>query len=275
MSTWPALHTLARRAPSKKPRIAVVLGSGWGGLTDHLQDAVQITYSELPDFPQATVAGHSGVLWLGRLGKHDVAVMSGRKHGYESGEVDGMKTPLLVLQALGCEVLVQTNAAGSLRADLPPQSLMVINDHINLPQRSPLVGESGTGRFVGMVDAYDPNLRQLAHRVATDQGVALQEGVYIWAFGPQFETPAEIRFFRQIGGDAVGMSTVPETILARHAGMRVLALSLITNMGAGLSNEQLSHAHTLEQASSASATASAFLAALIAQIELPPAKASP
>jgi purine-nucleoside phosphorylase len=172
-------------------------------------------------------------------------------------------------------VLVQTNAAGSLRADLPPQSLMVINDHINLPQRSPLVGESGTGRFVGMVDAYDPSLRQLAHRVATDQGVALQEGVYIWAFGPQFETPAEIRFFRQIGGDAVGMSTVPETILARHAGMRVLALSLITNMGAGLSNEQLSHAHTLEQASSASATASAFLAALIAQIELPPAKASP
>ncbi len=275
MSKHIALEALARLAPIKRPRIAVVLGSGWGGLTQYLQDAVQIPYSELAGFPQATVAGHSGVLWLGRLGEHDVAVMSGRKHGYETGKVDGMKTPLQVLQALGCEVLVQTNAAGSLRQDLPPQSLMVINDHINLPQRSPLVGESGTERFVGMVDAYDPSLRQLAHRVATAQGVALQEGVYVWAFGPQFETPAEISFFRQIGGDAVGMSTVPETILARHAGMRVLALSLITNMGAGLSNEQLSHAHTLAQASSASATASAFLAALIAHIELSAAKASP
>ena len=272
MSIQPAMDALAQIAPLKRPRIAVVLGSGWGDLTHHLKNAVQIPYSELPGFPQATVAGHSGILWLGRLGEHEVAVMSGRKHGYETGEVDGMKTPLQVLQALGCEVLVQTNAAGSLRQDLPPQSLMVINDHINLPQRSPLVGESGTDRFVGMVDAYDPSLRQLAHRVAKEQGVVLQEGVYVWAFGPQFETPAEIRYFRQIGGDAVGMSTVPETILARHGGMRVLALSLITNMGAGLSHEQLSHAHTLAQASCASATASAYLAALVAHIELTPAK---
>ena len=271
MNTALALDALARLAPTKRARVAVVLGSGWGELTQHLHNAVQIPYSELAGFPKASVAGHSGVLWLGQLGEHDVAVMSGRKHGYETGEVDGMKTPLRVLQALGCEVLVQTNAAGSLRHDLPPQSLMVISDHINLPQRSPLVGESGSERFVGMLDAYDPALRQLAHRVAKDQGAALQEGVYVWAFGPQFETPAEIRYFRQIGGDAVGMSTVPETILARHAGLRVLALSLITNMGAGLSQEQLSHAHTLAQASSASASASAFLAALIARIDLPPA----
>lgn len=274
MNTPLALTALARLAPLHRPRIAVVLGSGWGGLTQHVKDAVQIPYSELPGFPQATVAGHSGMLWLGRLGETQVAVMSGRKHGYETGAVDGMKTPLQVLQALGCEVLVQTNAAGSLRQDLSPQSLMVINDHLNLPQRSPLVGEGGTERFVGMVDAYDPRLRELAHQVAKEQGVALQEGVYVWAFGPQFETPAEIRYFRQIGGDAVGMSTVPETILARHGGMRVLALSLITNMGAGLSQEQLSHAHTLAQASQASATASAFLAAVIAHIELPPTKAS-
>lgn len=273
MNTPLALEALARLAPFTHPRIAVVLGSGWGGLTEHLQNAVQIPYSALPGFPQATVAGHSGVLWLGQLGEHEVAVMSGRKHGYETGEVDGMKTPLKVLKALGCEVLVQTNAAGSMRHDLPPQSLMVINDHINLPQRSPLVGESGTERFVSMVDAYDPSLRQLALQVAKAQGVALQEGVYVWAFGPQFETPAEIRYFRQIGGDVVGMSTVPETILARHGGMRVLALSLITNMGAGMSQEQLSHAHTLAQASSASATASAYLAALIAHIELIPTKA--
>ncbi len=275
MSTQPALDTLRRLAPLRRPRIAVVLGSGWGGLTDHIQNAVQIPYSDLPGFPQATVAGHSGILWLGRLGEHEVAVMSGRKHGYETGDVDGMRTPLQVLQALGCDILVQTNAAGSLRHDLPPQSLMVINDHINLPQRSPLVGERGSDRFVGMMDAYDPSLRQLAHDVAKEQGVTLHEGVYVWAFGPQFETPAEIRFFRQIGGDAVGMSTVPETILARHAGMRVLALSLITNMGAGLSQEQLSHAHTLAQASEASATASAFLAALIAHIDPSPAMECP
>lgn len=272
MTTQATLDALAHLVPLARPRIAVVLGSGWGGLTQHLRNSVQIPYSELPGFPQATVAGHSGVLWLGQLGEHDVAVMSGRQHGYECGQVDGMKTPLQVLQALGCNVLVQTNAAGSLRHDLPPQSLMVICDHINLPQRSPLVGENGSERFVGMVDAYAPCLRQLAHRVAKDQGITLQEGVYVWAFGPQFETPAEIRYFRQIGGDAVGMSTVPETILARHANMRVVALSLITNMGAGLSPEQLSHAHTLAQANSASATASAFLAALIARIKLTPEK---
>ena len=266
MNTALALGALARLAPTQRARIAVVLGSGWGGLTQHLQNAVQIPYSALPGFPQASVAGHSGMLWLGQLGEHDVAVMSGRKHGYETGEVDGMKTPLRVLQALGCEVLVQTNAAGSLRHDLPPQSLMVISDHINLPQRSPLVGENGSERFVGMLDAYDPALRQLAHHVAKDQGVALQEGVYVWAFGPQFETPAEIRYFRQMGGDAVGMSTVPETILARHAGLRVLALSLITNMGAGLSQEQLSHAHTLAQAQLGSLAASRLLADIVSSL---------
>jgi purine-nucleoside phosphorylase len=248
--------------------VAVVLGSGWGGLTQHIEDAVCIAYSDLDGFPQATVAGHSGELWLGRIGSQPVAVMSGRKHGYETGAVDGMKTPLRVLHALGCEVLVQTNAAGSLRTTMPPQSLMVITDHINFPQRSPLIDETGSARFVGMVDAYDPALRATALRVAQARGTHLHEGVYAWAFGPQFETPAEIRMFAQLGADAVGMSTVPETILARHAGMRVLALSLITNMGAGLSTETLSHAHTLEQAQAASVSASALLAAIVGGLEL-------
>jgi len=274
-SVLPALHTIDRLAPKAHPRIAVVLGSGWGGLTAHVQDAVRIPYANLEGFPQATVAGHSGELWLGHIGAHPVAVMSGRKHGYETGAVDGMRIPLQVLQALGCEVLVQTNAAGSLRADMPPQSLMVLNDHLNLPQRSPLVGESGSERFVSMVDAYDPALRAQALALAAQRGVSLHEGVYAWAFGPQFETPAEIRMMARLGADAVGMSTVPETILARHAGLRVLALSLITNMGAGLSTEHLSHAHTLSQAQAASDLASGVLAAIIGGLELNPTPSSP
>lgn len=265
----PALQALQTLAPRARPRVAVVLGSGWGGVTTHVQDALRIPYARLEGFPQATVAGHSGELWLGRIGAHEVAVMSGRKHGYETGAVDGMKIPLRVLQALGCEVLVQTNAAGSLRADMPAQSLMLLNDHINLPQRSPLVGESGSERFVSMVDAYDPALRAQALSIATQGGITLHQGVYAWAFGPQFETPAEIRMLARLGADAVGMSTVPETILARHAGLRVLALSLITNMGAGLSSERLSHAHTLSQAQAGSAVASSVLAAILGGLQLP------
>lgn len=263
-----ALQSIEQLAPQVKARIAVVLGSGWGGLTAHIQDAVRIPYANLAGFPKATVAGHSGELWLGHIGSHQVAVMSGRKHGYETGAVDGMKTPLRVLQALGCELLVQTNAAGSLRADMPAQSLMVLSDHLNLPQRSPLIGETGSERFVSMLDAYDPALRARAMRIAAERGVSLHEGVYAWAFGPQFETPAEIRMLIKLGADAVGMSTVPETILARHAGLRVLALSLITNMGAGLSEEHLSHAHTLSQAQVGGHVASSTLAAIIAGIEL-------
>ena len=177
-----------------------------------------------------------------------------------------MKVPLRALHALGCEILVQTNAAGSLDERMPAGSLMVLTDHINLPQRSPLVGENGSDRFVNMVDAYDPQLREVALRVARREGVELHEGVYVWCLGPQFETPAEIRMYRGLGARAVGMSTVPETILARRAGMRVLALSLMTNMAAGLSDEVLSHAHTLEQAGRVNAAATRFLADVIKEI---------
>ncbi|MGQ0709434.1 MAG: purine-nucleoside phosphorylase [Rhodoferax sp.] len=263
-----ALDLIRQRAPGFTPRVAVVLGSGWGGLTAHIQNAVRIPYAELEGFPQATVAGHSGELWLGHLGTQPVAVMSGRKHGYETGAVDGMKQPLRTLHALGCQVLVQTNAAGSVRSHIPPQSLMLVTDHLNLPQRSPLVGESGSERFVGLADAYDPALHTQALAIASALGQPLHQGVYAWFFGPHFETPAEIRMAQVLGADAVGMSTVPETILARHAGMRVLALSLITNMGAGLSSEALSHAHTLEQAQAASQRASTLLAAIVAQLQL-------
>ncbi|MGB4362118.1 MAG: purine-nucleoside phosphorylase [Rhodoferax sp.] len=263
------IDTIRQRAPHLQPRIAVVLGSGWGGLTEHLTGATQIPYTELAGFPQPGVAGHGGSLWLGQLGAQTVAVLSGRQHGYETGAVDGMAVPLHVLKDLGCHTLVQTNAAGSLRPDMPPQSLMLLSDHLNLPQRSPLVGLGGSERFVNMVDAYDPALRAHAHRVAQAQGTALFEGVYAWALGPQFETPAEIRMLRLLGADAVGMSTVPETILARHLGLRVLALSFITNLGAGMSAEHLSHTHTLQQAQLGSAAASRLLADIVAEMDHP------
>ena len=262
-----ALDIISRRAPHCQPRVAVVLGSGWGGLTEHLTDAVQIPYAELAGFPQPDVAGHSATLWLGQLGAQPVAVMSGRQHAYETGAVDGMHLPLQVLKTLGCHTLVQTNAAGSLRQDMPAQSLMLITDHLNLPQRSPLVGVSGSQRFVNMVGAYDLALNHLAAKTAHAYGTTLFEGVYAWFMGPQFETPAEIRMARLLGADAVGMSTVPETILARYLGLRVLALSYITNLGAGLSDEHLSHAHTLQQAQQGSAAASRLLAAIIANLD--------
>lgn len=261
-----ALDTITQRAGQLQPRIAVVLGSGWGGLTEHILEAVQIPYTELAGFPQPTVAGHSGTLWLGRIGAQPVAVMSGRKHGYETGAVDGMALPLQVLKNLGCHTLVQTNAAGSVRPDMPPQSLMLVSDHLNLPQRSPLVGVAGNDRFVNMVNAYDSELNRLAAQVAKGLGATLFEGVYAWFLGPQFETPAEIRMAQRLGADAVGMSTVPETILARHLGMRVLALSMITNFGAGMSAEHLSHAHTLSQAQEGGAGASRLLAEIIAAL---------
>ncbi len=261
------LETIRSHAPAARPRIAVVLGSGWDGLAAALGDVVRIPYAALDGFPRAGVQGHAGELCLGRLGRHEVAVMCGRQHAYETGDVLGMKAAIGTLRALGCDVLVQTNAAGSLRTDVAPGGLMVLTDHLNLPQRSPLIGEPGPTRFVDMTDAYDPALRATAHAVARRSGVVLHDGVYAWTLGPQFETPAEIRMVRGFGADAVGMSTVPETILARHAGLRVLAFSLLTNMAAGLSTESLSHAHTLAQARAASAVASRLLADVIRELD--------
>lgn len=261
-----ALDVLRQRLPQARPRLALVLGSGWADVTRHIENPVRISYTDLPGFPQPSVQGHASDLVWGRLGGHEVVVLTGRKHTYETGHADGMKLPLRTLRQWGCEVLLQTNAAGSLRADMPPGSLMVLTDHINFSQCSPLVGEGGSERFVSMLNAYDADLRALALACAAQRGQPLHQGVYVWCVGPQFETPAEIRLYAQLGADAVGMSTVPETIIARHAGMRVLALSLITNMGAGLSDEALSHAHTLSQAAAASAQACGLLCAVLAAL---------
>ena len=245
------------------PEVAVTLGSGWGGVTQHVLECQSIPYSELPAFEPTGVEGHAGALLIGRMGSQRVALLAGRRHTYENNDCAGMAGAIRSLAAWGVKVLVQTNAAGSLRPHMPPGSLMLIADHINAPQRSPLVGETGNGRFVDMGAAYDAELRLQAAQVAQAASIALPEGTYLWALGPQFETPAEIRMFAAWGADAVGMSTVPETILARHAGLRVLGLSLITNMAAGLGTESLTHGATLEQARVSGAYASQFLADLV------------
>jgi purine-nucleoside phosphorylase len=254
---------IASRAGALQPRVAVVLGSGWGGVMDAVGDAVDIAYSDLPAFPAVGVAGHAGLLRLGSLGGSPVAVLAGRQHTYEHGHADAMKGAIRTLAALGVQQLVLTNAAGSLLPAMGPGSLMLLNDHLNMVQRTPLHGEPGSARFVDLRDAYDPALRSTAHRVAAGLGQPLHEGVYAWMLGPQFETPAEIRMLRLLGADAVGMSTVPETILARHAGLRVLALSLITNLAAGLDAEPLSHAQTLAAAQAAGGRAARLLEALV------------
>ncbi|MCZ8111088.1 MAG: purine-nucleoside phosphorylase [Betaproteobacteria bacterium] len=259
---------LRARLGERRPRIAVLLGSGWGPFADAVTDAVAVPYAALPAFPRLAIGGHAGLLTAGRIGQQDVLVLAGRKHTYETGEADGMKGVIRTLAALGVELLVQTNAAGSLDHAMPPGTVMLVEDHLNLVQRSPLVGEPGDGRFVDMGTAYDATLRLQAQAAAVAAtGHALPVGVYAWVLGPQFETPAEIRMLQRLGAQAVGMSTVPETILARHAGLKVLALSLMTNMAAGLSAETLSHGHTMATAQAASERAVSLLAAVVQGLE--------
>ena len=256
------------RIGKRTPQIAVLLGSGWSAIADAVQASIDIPYRELPAFPVLGVGGHAGVLRAGTLGGREVLVLSGRKHAYEAGDVDGMKGVVRTLAAVGCRVLLQTNAAGSLDVRMQPGELMLISDHLNLVQRSPLFHEAGDSRFVGMAGAYDPALRAAALNAAQGLGMTLHEGIYAWLMGPQFETPAEIRMLQGFGAQAVGMSTVPETILARHAGLRVLALSMLTNMAAGLSDESLSHAHTLDTARGAGPAAAKLVEAIVSQMEV-------
>lgn len=236
---------IARAAPGFQPKVAIVLGSGLGGFAADVKPIASIAYGDLPGFPQTTVGSHAGKLVLGHVGPTPVAVLQGRAHYYERGRADEMKGAIDTLAGIGCETLLQTNAAGSLRLDMPPGSAMAITDHINFTGSNPLFGESGDGRFVDMVDAYDPKLVAQMLAVAKSANILCHDGIYIWFSGPSFETPAEIRAARVLGADAVGMSTVPETILARRAGLRVAALSLMTNYAAGLSRDKLGHVQTL------------------------------
>lgn len=244
MSDLNALVDLIQSHAGDEPiAIGLILGSGLG----HLAEAVEgtaIDYADLPGFPHAGVSGHNPKLVIGDLEGTRVAVFGGRAHYYESGRGDAMRLPLEVLRALGAEALIATNAAGSMRTDIQPGDLMLLNDHINFSGLNPLIGEPSDRRFVPMKDAYDPEIRAALAQAAQDEGITLAEGVYAWYSGPSFETPAEIRAIRILGADAVGMSTVPEVILARFLGLKAAAISTVTNMAAGLSNEAISHEHT-------------------------------
>jgi purine-nucleoside phosphorylase len=244
MSKSADLAALIREKTGAAPvRVGLILGSGLGHIAGAV-DGVAIPYSELPGFPHAGVSGHVPQLVIGSLEGVRVAVFGGRSHYYEQGKPDAMRLPLEVLKELGAEIMVATNAAGSMRPDMPTGSVMALNDHINFSGLNPLIGEPSDARFVPMTEAYDPKLRAGLTAAAKAAGVEMAEGVYAWYSGPSFETPAEIRAIRGMGADAVGMSTVPEVILARFLGLRVAAASVITNMAAGMSTESISHEHT-------------------------------
>ncbi len=236
------------------PRIGIILGSGLGGFASQVADAVVIPYAEIPHFPQSTVAGHSGKLVLGTIGGIPVAVMQGRVHAYEGYAMSEVTFPMRVLGLLGCRKLIVTNAAGGIRANIPQGSLVALSDHINLTGTNAALGPNeprfacapdAGQRFFDMSTAYSPALRKLAQAEAARQNIPLSEGVYLAVLGPSFETPAEIRAFRTLGADLVGMSTVHEVIVARHMGIAVLGLSLVTNMAAGVIREGSDTAETI------------------------------
>lgn len=231
------------RAGDQPPEYGLILGSGLGHLSQQVE-GVAIPYDQLDGFPHAGVSGHVPQLVIGTLEGRRVAVFGGRAHYYESGRADAMRLPLETLAALGCQKLLLTNAAGSLRTDIAPGGLMLLADHIAFAGNNPLIGEKSDARFVPMTMAHDPEIRAALRQAAQQEDVELPEGVYCWFSGPSFETPAEIRAAQVLGADAVGMSTVPEIILGRFLGLRCAAISVITNMGAGLSDESISHEHT-------------------------------
>lgn len=252
MSKWSEAAAAIQEKTSVQPKVGLILGSGLGMLADEIENADIIPYDQIPGFPVSTVAGHAGELVLGTLEGQAVIAMKGRFHLYEGHSLETVTFPIRVMKLLGVETIIVTNAAGGVNESFQPGDLMLITDHINLMGRNPLIGpndEELGPRFPDMSAAYDPSLRQLANRVAEDQGLSLQEGVYAGFTGPTYETPAEIRMTRKLGGDAVGMSTVPEVIVARHVGIRVLGISCISNMAAGILPQPLSHEEVMETAS--------------------------
>jgi purine-nucleoside phosphorylase len=239
---------LLERMPAQ-PRLAVVLGSGLGGFSDELTDRVEVPYSEIPGWPRSTAIGHAGKLVFGRLGTVNLAVLSGRAHLYEGYSPGRVTYAMRIMHMLGVKSVVLTNAAGGINLSFQQGALVLISDHINLQGMNPLVGanEDDFGpRFPDMSDVYSERFRNLAKTTAAENGIPLTEGVYAAVLGPSYETPAEIRFLRTIGADLVGMSTVPEAIVANHMGMNVLAISCVTNMAAGILNEKINHDHVLE-----------------------------
>jgi purine-nucleoside phosphorylase len=257
------------------PRIGIILGSGLGGFGSQVEDATVIPYSTIPHFPQSTVEGHSGNLILGTVERVPVAVMQGRVHAYEGYAMSEVTFPTRVLGLLGCRTLLVTNAAGGINASYRPGSLVAISDHINLTGTNAALGpneprfglapNSGL-RFFDMTTAYTPALRAIAHVEAAKLEIPLEDGVYLAVLGPSFETPAEIRAFRTLGADLVGMSTVHEVLVARHMGLDVLGISLVTNFAAGIASEPLNHLEVMEIGRLAEARFTALLKAILPEI---------
>ena len=243
-----AAAAIRTRAASHAPSIGLILGSGLGGLARTIDESVRIPFREIPGFPDATVAGHDGALIVGRLGGRQVAALSGRFHMYEGHSAALAAFPVRVFRALGCRDLFVSNAAGGISPKLAVGDLMMICDHLNLMGANPLVGPPAGDevRFPDMTDAYDPGLRRILRTTAEKLGMPLREGVYAGLLGPSYETPAEVKMLRTFGADAVGMSTVPEVIVARALGMRVAGVSCITNAAAGVTGAALTHAEVLQ-----------------------------
>ena len=272
-----AAHLAA--ATPLRPVLGIILGSGLGDFADAVEHPTIVPYADIPHFPQSTVEGHSGRMVLGTVGGVPVAVMQGRVHAYEGYAMDEVTFPTRVLGLFGIRTLLVPNAAGGIRADLGPGTIAAISDHINLTGTNAALGPNeprfgldrdqgaDTGlRFFDMTTAYDPALKALAIQAAAEQGWTMPEGVYIAVLGPSYETPAEIRAFSTLGADLVGMSTVHEVIVARHMGIRVLGLSLVTNPAAGLSAEKLHHLEVMEIGTQAAQRFGTLLTALIPQI---------
>jgi purine-nucleoside phosphorylase len=239
-----AVAALAKHGLSGPFDLGIVLGTGLGPLADEIQNAIRVPYKDIPGFPPGNVSGHAKELVAGVLNGKRVVAYNGRSHYYERGDSGVMRVPVATLVGLGCKQALFTNAAGSLKMGLGPGSISLISDHINYSGRDPLIGDTDDARFVSLTDAYDPDLRKLLKAAAKAEKVRIGEGVYVWFSGPSFETPAEIRMARLIGGSIVGMSTVPEVILARRFGLKVVAMSMLTNLAAGMKGSSPSHDET-------------------------------
>ncbi len=266
-----AAAAIQERSGAERHDVAVVLGSGLGPLVERRPNSVVMDYGELPGFPIPQAMGHAGRAYSVEAGAHRVLLLSGRAHAYEGHDMATMTLPVRAAVAAGCHTVILTNAAGAIPGWLQPGDLVVIRDHINLAARNPLVGPNDERlgpRFPDMTDVYSPRLRYLARRVAAEDGTEMQEVVYAWWLGPSFETPAEIGMIAALGGDVVGMSTVPEAIAARHMGAEVVGFSLVTNRAAGLSDGRLSSEEVMEVATRARPRIEAFMDRFLAHTDL-------
>lgn len=264
-----AIDIIVSKIGDFKPEIGFILGSGLASLVEDVVDPIKIPYEALPGFPShgtGAVTGHGTNLIVGTLAGQKVAILEGRKHYYEDGNPSAMREPMEVLRKIGVSKLVVTNSAGSMDPNVAPANVMLITDHINYSGLNPLIGQTGDARFVDMSEAYNLALCDVMRAAAKENDIPLSEGVYVWYSGPSFETPAEIKALRILGGDAVGMSTVPEVIIGRYLGFEIVGLSCLTNMAAGMSDTKLSHKQTKEVAAIGSKKIKTLLNSFLAKL---------